>query len=308
MNEKLQDENFHIWSPSCFWGDQMFNLMAARRLSNGKPVFIHTWRNAWSGHTQEWLNMDHNILQFWAKVGFIKGIIFDIDQYNPIDVGCERSEYPVHMTLLNRNELSSVGFTYDISNDIDFSSFPAHQRAAETRWLGGVVGEHHRRRDTDEKIAVFQPISILHKRKEDIELEYSSPWDQCIEALLDKEYKIVAIGSDRDIMDVEKYYPNLLNKYPIENLMGRTSMFESIDLVMNYASFVLSCDSWSAWYGISSRVKTAVAVGRRLDPDHPSSEWTYVQALGNEDIYKLDYAYNKEECDTNLANWIKDNA
>jgi hypothetical protein len=300
MNEKLQDENFHIWSPSCFWGDQMFNLMAARRLSNGKPVFIHTWRNAWSGHTQEWLNMDHNILQFWTKVGFIKGIIFDIDQYNPIDVGCERSEYPVHMTLLNRNELSSVGFTYDISNDIDFSSFPDH------RQLGGVVDEYRRRRGvTDEKIAVFQPISILHRNKEDIELEYIAPWDQCIEALLDKEYKIVAIGSDKDVADVEKYYPNLFDRYPIENLMGKTSMFESIDLVMNCASFVLSCDSWSAWYGISSRVKTAVAAGKTFRSDQDTA---YILALGNEDIYKLDYAYNKEECDTNLANWIKDNA
>lgn len=302
MNKKLQDENFHIWSPSCFWGDQMFNLMAAKRLSNGKPVFIHTWRNAWSGHTQEWLSMDHNILQFWTKVGFIKGIIFDIDQYNPIDVGCEQSEYNVHMTLLNRNELSSGEFTYDISNDIDFSSFPAHQQ------LGGVIDEYRRRRDGGEKIAVFQPISILHKRKEDVESEYSSPWDQCIEALLDKEYKIVAIGSDKNAADVEKYYPNLFDRYPIENLMGKTSMFESIDLVMNCASFVLSCDSWSAWYGISSRTKTAVAVGRRFEPNHPSSECTYAKALGNEDIYKLDYSYGKEECDTNLANWIKDNA
>ena len=286
----------------------MFNLMTAQRLARArstpsmrldKAVIIHTWKDAWCGHTQEWLSMDYNILQFWTKVGFIKGIIFDIDQRNPIDVECERSKYPVHMTLLNHSELSSEGFTYDISNDIDFSSFPDHQQ------LGGVIDEYRRRRDGGEKIAVFQPISILHRNKEDIELEYIAPWDQCIEALLDKEYKIVAIGSDKDVADVEKYYPNLFDRYPIENLMGKTSMFESIDLVMNCASFVLSCDSWSAWYGISSRVKTAVAAGKTF---RSGQDTAYILALGNEDIYKLDYAYDKEECDTNLANWIKDNA
>tara|TARA_Y100000310_G_scaffold344636_1_gene458455 strand:- start:4987 stop:5676 length:690 start_codon:yes stop_codon:yes gene_type:complete len=229
--------------------------------------------------------MNYDILKFWSTIKFVGGIIFDIDQRIPIELGIEKNNYDVRMTL---DSDVSQKFLYDIRNDIDFSRLPRYDSPG---WSG--------------KMASFQPISLLHRAEEDIEPEYISPWDNCIKALLDKGYEIVAIGGDKDVADVEKYYPELLNKYPITNLMGKINMFRSIDLVMNHASFVLSCDSWSGWYGIASRTKVAVAAGKTY---REGTDSAYIEALGNKDVYILDYAYNKDNCDTNLARWIKENA
>lgn len=280
---KIEDGNLHIWSPCCFWGDQMFNLMASRQLAPEKNIVIHTWKDAWSGRTSSWHNIDYNILKFWASISFVKGIVFDMDQRNPISLGSENSSYHVHIALSN---FYDDEFSFNIKNSIDFSNFPRFESSPYKN-----------------KIAAFQPISLLHKNKDSIESDYISPWDKCIKFLLNKGYEIIAIGSDEDNEDIKKYYPTLLTDYPIKNLIGKINMFESIDLVMNHASFVLSCDSWSGWYGIASGKKVAVAGTRIIE-----SEITYVHALGNKSAYKLEFAHDKEKCDANLAEWIKDNA
>ena len=291
MTDKVNDSCCHIWSPSCFWGDQMFNLMAAKQLSKGKDVVIHTDKIAWCGHTLEWFPMDQNIFKFWSTISFVKGIIFDISQKKPIDKGRQESKFHVGMTLASGSKISGDTFTYDISKDINFSSLPRFR---------------HPYRVDNHKIAAFQPISILHRAKNDVQSEYINPWDKSVEALLEQGYEVVAIGSEKDEKDMEKYHPNLLKKYPITNLLGKTNIFESIDLIMNHASFVLSCDSWSAWYGIASRKKTAVSAGKTYRNN--SEETVYIEALGNKDVYKLDYSNNDEQCDLNLAEWITENA
>ena len=93
--------------------------------------------------------------------------------------------------------------------------------------------------------------------------------------------------------------------------MGKTNMFESIDLLINHASFVLSCDSWSLWYGIASRTKTACAVNDKFLKGYPwciNCRPLYSQVFGNEDVYKDYPAKSNEQCDINLAEWINDNA
>ena len=289
MTHKVNDDYWHIWSPSCFWGDQMFNLMASKQLAKGRGVVIHTDKIAWCSHTKQWYPMNQDIFKFWSSVDFIKGIIFDVSQRKPIDKGRKESKYHVGMTLASGPELFGNTFTHDISEDIDFS------------FISEFFTNPY---NSESKIATFQPISILHKSKNDLQLEYISPWDKSIEALLECGYEVVAIGSKKDEKDMKQYYPKLLDKYPIVNLLGKTSMFESIDLSMNHAAFVLSCDSWSAWFGIASRKKTAVAAGKTFRSGENN---LYVEALGNKDVYKLDYAYNKDACDSSLAEWIKEN-
>lgn len=290
MSHKVDDGNFHIWSPCRFWGDQIFNLMAAKQLSEGKDVIIHTDKIAWSGATMQWHNIDHNILRLWSSISFVKGIVFDITQLDPIQNGCEKSRFYVEQTLAKYWVLKP-DFRHNIKENINFDLLE------RVNYFKDI--------DPLPKVAVFQPISILHKSKNDILSEYTSPWDKCISALLDLHYEIIVIGSEEDVKNVNEYYPELLTKYPMVNLMGKINMFQAIDLVVNYSDFVLSCDSWAGWYGIASRKKTAVAAGKNF---RNNEENTYVTALGNDDIYQLDYAFHKEKCDLNLAEWIHKNA
>jgi hypothetical protein len=269
--------------------------MASRQLAPEKNIVIHTWKDAWSGRSSSWHPIDYNILKFWASISFVKGIVFDMDQRNPIQTSSENSLYHVHIALSN---LYDDKFSFNIKDSIDFSSLP---RFESNGWKRNILKRNKIHKES--KIAVFQPVSFLHKEEDKIESDYTNPWDECLRSLLDKGYEIIVIGSNKDNEDVKKYYPNLLTKYPMRNLMGRINMFESIDLVINHASFVLSCDSWSGWYGIASRKKTAVAASKII-----GAEFGYVLGLGNKDIYELDYSHNKEKCDANLAEWIKNNA
>ena len=86
--------------------------------------------------------------------------------------------------------------------------------------------------------------------------------------------------------------------------MGKISMFEAINLVMNKADFVLSCCSWSAWYGIASRTKTAFAAGPLLED---GTDGKYLNLIKNKDIFYMDYSSKKRQADTNISQWIKKN-
>lgn len=283
MNHKVDDNYWHIWSPPCFWGDQMFHLMAAKLSCDNKDIIIHTGKSAWCSHTETWHLMDSNVFTFWRTLNCVKGIIFDIEATEPIELRCEESNYKVKQGIPVPKE-KAAAFTYDIRQDINFSLFPSRSSFS-----------------SNSKIAVFQPVSLSHRKSDNLKSEYIHPWDRSIEALLDKGYEIVAIGNNETDKELKQFYPDLLNKYPITNLIGSTTIFESIDLVMNRADFVLSCDSWAAWYGIASRKKTAASLG-----DHGCE--AYVRALGNQDIYKISYSKNGEICDLNLAEWIKEHA
>ena len=294
MTKKIDDGCFHIWSACDFWGDQMFNLCAAKQLSSGGDVVIHTDKLAWSGATSQWYKINHEILRLWSSFDFVKGIVFDLSQKRPINEGCRNSYFNVTQALSEWGKLKS-SYKHNIKDNINFDVLEKFDCEESLKNL--IVNQSR-------KIAVFQPISILHKSKKDIISEYTNPWDQCISSLINLGYEIVTIGSEKDIDDTNEYYPNLLEKYPITNLMGKITMFQAIDLVINYSDFVLSCDSWSGWYGIASRTKTAVAAGKNF---RNGNENGYVMGLGNDDIYTLDYSFEKEKCDLNLANWTQKN-
>ena len=296
---KIDDGNFHVWSPSCFWGDQIFHLVTAKRFADGKNIIIHTSRDAWAGATQTWSHMNFDILKFWTAFNFVKGIVFDVSQRSFQLEDIVRSMFWVKEmahTISTSPLLESN--TYNIAEDIDFFSLP---RFSDNK-------QHYINDWNDPtKVAVFQPMSTIHKDKNNLHLP---PWDESIKALLSKGYEIVVIGSAQDRQDIEKYYPDLLERYPMRDLIGKTSMFESIDLLMNHSSFVLSCDSWSTWYGIASRKKTAAAVNKGwLSVGSPYEHLSthYYQAFGNEDIYKTCFE-GSDHCDTTLANWINENA
>jgi hypothetical protein len=86
--------------------------------------------------------------------------------------------------------------------------------------------------------------------------------------------------------------------------MGKISMFEAIDLVMNRADFVLSCDSWSGWYGIASRVKTAFCAGPLIED---GTDKKYLNLIKNKDIFYMDYSSKKQQADTSISQWIEKN-
>ena len=322
MSEKIDDGNFHMWSPSQFWGDQICFLTIGKRLAKGKDIIIHTGKEAYywqvgdSPYGFNWQTMSHEILRFWTSFNFVKGIIFDISQRAPIEDQCNGMRCDamgnlydtryVHdvkevITETYANPLLSYD-NYNIAEDIDFNLLQKFDF-----FIRDIGFQNHL-----PKIAIFHPISTLHKSQERIDNEMP-PWNKSIESLIDKGYEIFAVGSMENREDVDKYYPGLMEKYPINNLMGGTTMFELIDLIMNYASFVLSCDTCSAWYGIASRKKTAIAAGRAMftggnNDDPLYGEARFKNSFGNEDVYKKAWADEGELCDSELADWINNNA
>lgn len=278
----------------------MFHLVTAKRFAGGKDVIIHTDTDAWAGVSRSWYHMDFDILRFWTTFSFVKGVIFDVSQrsFQLADIGT---------SVFHVNEMANTimqsppveNHTYDIREDIDFFSLPHFSDNSQ-----------HYINDWNDpaKVAVFQPMSTIHK---DLNNLHIPSWDASVKALLDKGYEIAIIGSAQDGRDIEKYYPNLLERYPMRDLTGKTSMFESIDLVMNCSSFVLSCDSWSFWYGIASRKKTVAAVNASFFQQETSRRnpfsAQFSQAFGNEDVYKTCFA-GSDNCDATLANWINENA
>jgi hypothetical protein len=43
MNEKIDDGNYHIWTPSRFWGDQICYLSVGKQLADGKDIYEKAW-------------------------------------------------------------------------------------------------------------------------------------------------------------------------------------------------------------------------------------------------------------------------
>ena len=283
---KYEDGRLHIFTPSGWWGDQILNFYAIKyclEKYEKSKVIIHASKRAYNPHLKEFIPMDQGILKFWSTFNFVEGILFDCDQETLYE-DAEESNYKWFPFL---NEKVPDDYNIDLSKEINFSLFPKRFKKFE-----------------DSKIAVFQPISLKNK-PDNLKRDFLCSWDQSFQELIKKKYSIYLIGSVEDLNQCEIFYPELLKSNNIINLMGKINMFEAIDLVMNHASFVLSCCSWSAWYGIASRTPTAFAAGPILESGHDNK---YVKLIKNKDIFYMDYSSKKEEADSNIQEWIINNA
>jgi len=288
---KLGDQYLHIFSPTGMWGDQILNLFSSHyhMLNMGKEgVVIHTAKDLFDTHHKSYKNTETDILKFWSTFDFVKGIIFDIDQ-RTLPNDCYNSNYEIFPHL---NFPYNDDYEHDITRNINFSFFSKRFEYPL---------------DRNYKTAVFQPISLKNK-PDNLKNDFLAVWNESINALIQKDYKIYVIGSKRDYYDVIETYGAdvelFLNRPEITNLMGDLSMFESIDLVMNYSDFVLSCCSWAGWYGIAARKKTAMAIGPLME----NEDQKYLNLMKNKDVFFMDYSSKKEEADQNIAEWIKHKA
>ena len=283
---KLEDENLHIWSTSSYMGDQMFYLAGALHLmkeQQKKGIVIHTGKQSWSPLVRKWHPAESQILKLWSALDFVKGVIFDLEQVRPIDTGCHESLYDVKIAtqLIDYND-----HTYKISDHLmDFLLPQCPITQSKNR-----------------KVAVFQPLSLTN-RSEELKPEYTPHWEKSLEQLLEKGYDVYMIGGRNDQKDIEKNYPHF-SRLPLINLINKISLLEAFMIIMRKASFVLSCDSWSAWAAIANRVKCGVAAGPTFENGDDSS---HLKMLGNADCYCLNWSKEGKNCDNNLSQWIKQN-
>tara|TARA_R100001198_G_C5219405_1_gene202085 strand:+ start:126 stop:995 length:870 start_codon:yes stop_codon:yes gene_type:complete len=287
---KIEDQYLHIFSPTGMWGDQILNLFSCyyHMVNTGKEgIIIHTAKDLFDTHHKRYVSTDKNILKFWSTFNFVKGIIFDVDQ-RTLPTDAQNSNYNLFPHL---NLPYDDNFQYDLSNEINFSLFPK-------RFTYDI--------DQKSKIAVFQPVSLKNKPVE-LKKDFIATWDKSVSSLLEKKYKIYAVGSSEDLDLVHEIYGHKSFLYldNVINLMGCLDIFESIELVMKKADFVLSCDSWAGWYGIASRKKTAYAAGPLIENGTDSH---YLNCIKNKDVFFMDYSSKKEETDKNMAKWIQNNA
>jgi len=283
---KINDSYLHIFSPTGRWGDQILNLFAANyhMLNMNKDgLVIHTSKDLWDAHHKDFKTSEKDILKFWSTFTFIKGIFFDVDQRS-LPQDAQKSQYELFPFL---DFPYNDDFKNDLSQFIDFSLFPPSSLCIEAG-----------------KTAVFQPISLIHKPPHMLD-NFICEWSQSVKELIEKNYKIYLIGSLKDLKNCKELYPFLFNNPNIIDLMGKISMFEAIELVMKKAHFVLSCDSWSGWYGIASRVKTAYCAGPLIEE---GTDKKYLDLIKNKDVFYMDYSSKKHESDSNIAQWIRNNA
>jgi hypothetical protein len=151
--------------------------------------------------------------------------------------------------------------------------------------------------DLKGKIALFQPISLKSKPSANIN-EYIPVWNECLEALLSKGYKIVMVGAKNDPYHVTfdpKYEEKIINK------CGKWSMLQSVAYLLYRCDLVVSCDSWAAMWGIACRLPTLAAWGYRMREE---TDFWLLDFLGNKDCYKYGWSNEKEKCDEHLAKYI----
>tara|TARA_Y100000114_G_scaffold141165_1_gene146696 strand:- start:2464 stop:3324 length:861 start_codon:yes stop_codon:yes gene_type:complete len=284
---KIKDPYLHVFFPTGLWGDQFLGLFSCHyhmKALGKQGIVIHTSRNLFDAHHKRYINTTADILKFWSTFDTIKSVHFDLDQRYLIE-DVEKCLYEIFGYI-------DVGYDdnykSNLADFIDFSLFPDSNLKI-----------------SGSKIAVFQPLSLKNKPSELVN-DYICEWSESVKQLLEKKYKIYLIGSKDNLKECEKLYPFLFNNFNIINLMGKISMFEAINLIMNKADFVLSCCSWAGWCGISSRKKTAIAVGPLMEKG--KTDERYVNLIRNKDIFYMDYSSKKEQSDKDISRWIEDNA
>ena len=289
---KIEDQYLHTFSPTGMGADQILTLFSCHyhMLNMGKKgIIIHTSKDLFETHHDRFVNTEKDILKFWSTFEFIKGIIFDVDQRT----------LPTDAAVSNYNIFPYLDFPYNddyqcnLAEHIDFSLFPKR---------------FNQNLNSNYKTAILQPVSLKNKPVA-LKNDFIAEWDESVAELIKKGYWIYMIGSDEDSQILREIHDSKLSSFTdksqVTNLMGRLDMFESIDLVMNKADFVMSCCSWSGWYGIASRKKTAMAIGPLMEEG--KTDRAYVNCMKNKDIFFMDYSSKKEETDKNIARWIKDN-
>tara|TARA_R110000824_G_scaffold395424_1_gene596048 strand:- start:7336 stop:8196 length:861 start_codon:yes stop_codon:yes gene_type:complete len=283
---KIDDQYLHIFTPAGMWGDQILNLFASHyHMENmgKKGLILHTGKDLFATHHHSYAPIESDILKFWTTFDFVKGILFDVDQRSLPQDACD-SNYDIFPFL---DFPYDDDYKCDLANHIDFSLFP----------------ESSLKVTTDTKVAVFQPISLKNKPPL-LKNDFICEWELSVNQLIAKGCTIYVIGGAEDTENYNTLYPQFSDRKQIINLMGKISMFEAINLVMNKADFVLSCCSWSAWYGIASRTKTAFAAGPLLED---GTDGKYLNLIKNKDIFYMDYSSKKRQADTNISQWIKKN-
>jgi hypothetical protein len=284
---KLEDNLLHVHSPCGFWGDQMLFLFSAYyHMESQKKdgVIIHTGKDLWNTHAGVYSPAQKNIFHFWSCFDFVKGIIFDMNQRS-LNQDAEKSLYNV-FPLLNHH-YEDDKYKLDISKKINFNLFPSRFENTYTK-----------------KIAVFQPVSLANK-PEQFKQDFICKLSETIKIVAEKGYTIIAIGSASDREHYEALYHDTPYQHKIVKLFDKINMFQAIDLVMNHAELVVSCCSWSGWYGIASRTKTVMALGPLMEKGKPDEK--YVNLMKNKDIFFMDYSSKKEQTDLSISNWIANN-
>ena len=297
---KFEDGKMHIFTPSGWWGDQILNFFAINYCLdkyNYSEVIIHTSKDVLNPHHDLFYPANGDIFKFWSTFKFVKGILFDMSQRTMYE-DAAKSQYQWFPFL---NETIPPSYVYDLSESIDFSLFPPSDFYRKWEF------------SKKDKIAVFQPISLKNKPKDSHE-QFICAWGPSVKTLISKGYTIYIIGGDGDQKLLEKWHSKFLQdpifkeaekRGVIKNFIGKLTMFEAIYLVMNHASFILSCCSWAAWYGIAARVKTAFCAGPAVEAGLDDK---YINLITNKDIFYMDYSSKKEYADERISKWIGENA
>lgn len=246
-------------------GDQAFNICQIHDICEyyGIPgLDLYTYRKFLHNvHGYIYVKESNpDVFYLWSQCKYINSINF-IDYTNK---DCGKQMIENYDLFIDCPDDEIISDTHKISDYL--SLIPM----AESQYIG-------------RKVAIFQPVSVLHRPGEMFK-DYLVKWNSSLKALIDKNYSIYMIGSERDFEIVQEYQlvPKKLFPY-IENLCGKIKMIDAIRLLLYRADFVLGCDSWAVAYGIANRIPTAVSWGPKIEAGGREGKLPFY--LGNKDIY-----------------------
>lgn len=267
--------NLHIYFETGAIGDTCFNLCRAN------IAMEHEGHDATIVHTSPIfktngyeIKTNPNVAKILSKCNFIKSVEYDID-YNIKESFSYSKKY--------QKNIKQPMFTRennDLKSWIDLTEFlpPCEEK---------------------EKVAVFQPISLIQKPKQYLN-DYIPVWDRCIRLLHEKKYKIYMVGAENDPIDL--CIKPETQKLTI-NMLGKWSLLQSLSFTMYKADLIVSCDSWAAIWGPASKIQTFTAWGYRMENNIDT--WA-LGFLGNRQYYKFGWSSQKEYCDAYLAGCLSD--
>jgi len=247
---------------------------------NEESVTVHTFRNDFYCHGENdyhVLSTSPDVLKLWSMNKQIKTICF----HDAIDEKFKKAKknHGWFCFLLSKG-FSPYDYHYIKKNLIFTKIYP---------------------KISNKPLAVFQPISLAKKPQDKLDY-YIQPWNKTIETTLNKGFDIAVIGTECQRKDFCKVFHPDLSKHMID-LVGKTSLVEALDVVLNQSSLVLSCDSWSGMFAISNRIPTCISVGYKIENNIDSYLMPY---LGNKDVYIQQNASTKELADDNFSKWIEE--
>ena len=300
MSISLDKKELHWWLASGFYGDLIIDVCKAKlklEQNDYSEIVFHTGKSYWHPVFNTFYASNPNVFSLLNCFKFTKGMIFDVDQENLPD-SVKKSTYNIDMDSLAWGESVPLrgrgNDSIDIRKDVIFKLFPA--RFSNSAIL---------KKAKENKLAVIQPVSTENKPPDKFKEYYLPKWKKTIESLKNKGYVIVMIGGRYDEETIRHYYPELLVDPDIFNLVNKLNFFESLDLIWNYSDINVSCCSWTAWYSKAAGIKTAMAGGYDMMHDVLAIRTYKYELVGNNSCSIMDYANKKEECDNNIADWIK---